>query len=282
MHGDIGHAAQADQQAQHAAVVQAVGQRLLIAQQLLGTGGLGVGHGGRVQLHDGLALLGVHGGVEQRQRDQHGQAGKQNGRGENGLREWNQPHRAFKGVALGGDEHGDGGRKTQAIHGEARVRRRDDQRVVHALDLEREFARHDAPDHQAKTPVEVTAHAAHDGGHDDGLARRVHMRCDAVQKPVHDGRGGQHVAHHQNHGHLRGECQQAPKALAPVLHHIIDGAVFDTESERHGQQREHDRKNKRIGQVAPHQFGKEGGDFRHRSSLLVCCVVGNERKKKRA
>ncbi len=270
VHGHVRHAAQPDQQAQQAAVVQAVCQRLLVAQQPLGAGrGFRLGHGGRVQLHHFLALLGVHGGIEQRQRDQHGQAGQQDGRGEDRLRERDQAHGALEGMALGGDEHGDRRREAQAVHREARVGRRDDQRIVHALHLQCQLARHDAADHQAEAPVQVAAHAAHDGRDDDGLARRAHARGDAVEEAVHDGRGREHVAHHQDHGHLRREGQQAPEALAPVLHHGVDRAALHPEGQRHGEQREQDREDERIGQVAPHQFGEEGGDFRHGRTCLA-------------
>jgi len=259
----VAHTAQANQQAERAAVVQARGEGLLITQQFTSASGrLAVLCGGDgIQFHHFFTLLGVHGCIEQRQSNQHRQAGQQNGQREDGFCQRNQPHGAFKGVAFGGDQHRNGGGKTQAVHREPGVGRGNDQRVVHALDFERQLARHDAANHQTKAPVQVAAHAAHDGGHDDGLTWRVHMAGNFVHEAIDDGRGSQHIAHHQDDSHLGGKAQQAPKALAPVLHHQIHGAAFHGKGQHHGQQGEHDREDERVGQILAHQLREERGDF---------------------
>ena len=59
-----------------------------------------------------------------------------------------------------------------------------------------------AADHQAETPVQVAADAADQGRDNDGGARLVHVADDAVEQAVGQRRGGQHIAHGQDDGHL--------------------------------------------------------------------------------
>ncbi|MNI63273.1 hypothetical protein D3C73_1186320 [compost metagenome] len=106
---------------------------------------------------------------------------------------------------------------------------------MHALDLQRQLLGDDAANDEAKAPVQVAAHAAHQGRDDDGGVRLVHVADDAVQQAVGQRRGGQHVAHGQNHGHLGREGQQAPEALAPGAGDVADALAFDAHGQQHGQ-----------------------------------------------
>ncbi|MNK80682.1 hypothetical protein D3C87_1004060 [compost metagenome] len=160
-------------------------------------------------------------------------------------------------MAGGGDQYRDAGGQAQAVHGEAAIGGGDDQGVVHALDLQGQFLGDDAADDQAKAPVQVAADAADERRHDDGGVRLVDVADDAVEQAVGEGRGGQHVAHREDHGHLGREGQQAPEALAPGAGDVADALAFDAHGEQDGEQGERDREDEGIGQILAHQLGKE-------------------------
>ena len=204
-------------------------------------------------------------GVQQRQRHDDDQAGDQHGHREDGLGQRDHAHLAGRRMARRGDQHGDAGRQAQAVHGEAAIGRRDDQRVVHALDLQRQLLGDHAADHQAEAPVQVAADAADQRGDDDGGARLVHVADDAVQQAVGQRRGGQHIAHRQDHGHLRGEGQQAPEALAPGRGHGRQALAFDADGQQHGEQCQRDREDEGSGRYLRISSVK-------RTPIYSCCL----------
>jgi len=264
--GDVGHAERADQQAEDAAVVQLGGEGAFLQHVFGRIGRVGVAVDGRIHFDDFLALLRMQPGVQQRQRHDDHQAGDQHRHREDGFRQRDDAHLLGGRMARGGHQHGDAGRQAQAVHGETAVGRGDDQRVVHALDLQRQLLGDDAADDQAEAPVQVAADAAHQRGDDDGGVRLVHVADDAVEQAVGQWRGGQHVAHGQDHGHLGGEGQQAPEALAPGAGHVADALAFDAHGQQHGEQGQRDREDKGIGQILAHQLSEKRCQFIHGAS----------------
>ncbi|MNR00012.1 hypothetical protein D3C85_1157710 [compost metagenome] len=85
----------------------------------------------------------------------------------------------------------------------------------------------------------------------------MHTRDDAVQETIDQWRGGQHIAHRQDHGHLRGEREQVPEPLAPVQDDRVGGLPLDQHRHHHGEQRQANGKHEGVRQIPAHQFRKE-------------------------
>ena len=208
--------------------------------------------------------------VEQWQRDDHRQAGQQHRRREDGVLQRDHAHQLFHRMTRRRDQHRDAGRQAEAVQREAAVGGGDDQRIVDALDLQRQLARDDAADHQSEAPVQIAADAADQRGDDHRAARRGHAFDDAIEETVDQRRGRQHVAHRKDHGHLRGERQQVPEALAPFQDHGGRGLPLHQHGHHHAQQRQSDGKNKGVRQIPAHQFSKEPGDLAQDLSPKTC------------
>ena len=73
------------------------------------------------------------------------------------------------------------------------------------------------------------------------------------------------IAHRQDHGHLRGEGQQAPEALAPGRGHGRQALAFDADGQQHGEQCQRDREDEGSGRYLRISSVK-------RTPIYSCCL----------
>ena len=166
---------------------------------------------------DGVLFVRVHGVVDQGHAHQDYQAhddvhGVQNGLGQRRLVYNTQELLA----ALGGHLQGDGAGEAGVPDDETGVGGGDQQGIVHIIDAAGHLFGQQGAHDEAEAPVQPAAEGGHRGNHHDGAHLALGKAGNGVEDLFADLGGGQSGTQHQHQGHLHGEGQQAPHAVAAL------------------------------------------------------------------
>jgi len=158
--------------------------------------------------------------------------------------------------SFGGHQKRGGRRKSKGPHGaETQVSGGSGGAVVHAFYALCQFAGKKAAEDKAESPGDERGEHGEKGDEGDCGARRFGNGGEAADDPIDGGCGGHDVAADDDHGHLHGEGNQGPKALA-----ALNGQVARALMEGHAGEKDEDdaeeREDERIGKPAFAPAGK--------------------------